>query len=336
MADFSNLSMTEIIRLQSELQEELTRRFQRQSALAFSDIVGSTEYFARFGDAPGRQLQQLHVDLLADCLASHEGRVVDTAGDGAFLTFPTADAAIAALIALQSAVSRANVARSREHQLSLRIGAHWGAVLTDGVAVTGEAVNLSARVAGSAEPGEIRLTREMFQELSASHRLKCEPVGATPLKGVARNVELFVLGWRDRLLFPTHIRIEETAEERKLPNQDIIRFGRLRVHEGGMANDVVLTLPDAELALQISRWQFELRRFPDGFKLRPLSDRETEVDGVTVAKNSDAVIKAGSKVRVGRVLTVSFLSPVSTMLGDSAKATRAVPPTSAANGSGHR
>jgi len=328
VADFSALGMTEIIRLQSELQEELTRRFQRHAALAFSDIVGSTEYFARFGDAPGRQLQQLHVDLLAECLARHQGRVVDTAGDGAFLTFPAADAAIAALIELQTTVSRANSARSREHQLRLRIGVHWGAVLTDGVAVTGEAVNLSARVAGSAEPGEVRLTREMFQEMSGSHRPKCESVGAIPLKGIAREVEQFVLRWRDPGLFPTHLRIEETAEERKLPNQDIISFGRLRQHEGATANDVVLTLPDAELALQISRWQFELRRFPDGFKLRPLSEGETEVDGVPIAKNREAVVKAGSKVRVGRVLTLSFHSPASTNLADSAAATRAVPSAS--------
>src|SRR5438067_13403838 len=101
--------MAEIIRLQKELQLELTRRFQRQAALEFSDIVGSTEYFARFGDAPGRQLQQLHVDRVGECLGRHQGRLVDTAGDGAFLTFPAADA----LMELQSAVSRANAARSR-------------------------------------------------------------------------------------------------------------------------------------------------------------------------------------------------------------------------------
>jgi adenylate cyclase len=152
MQDFGTLSMAEIIRLQNELQQELTRRFQRQAALAFCDIVGSTEYFSRFGDAAGRQLQLLHVDLVGECLARHQGRLVDTAGDGAFLTFATADSAIGALMELQTAVSGANAARSREHQLRLRIGAHWGPVLTDGVAVSGDAVNLCARVADSAEP----------------------------------------------------------------------------------------------------------------------------------------------------------------------------------------
>ena len=313
MQDFSALGMAEIIRLQNELQQELTRRFQRHAALAFSDIVGSTEYFSRFGDAPGRQLQQLHVDLVGECLGRHQGRLVDTAGDGAFLTFPAADAALGALMELQGAVSRANAARSREQQLRLRMGAHWGPVLTDGVAVSGDAVNLCARVAGAAEPGEIRLTREMYRETSAGHRLKCRAVGAAELKGVARQVELFVLDWRDRELFPTHIRIEETAEVRRLPDQDIISFGRLREHEGAVANDIVLTLEDPSRALQISRWHFELRRFPDGFRLRPLSERHTEVDGAAVPKNGEVAVKTGSKVRVARVLSVTLIAPASDM-----------------------
>ena len=59
LMDFSTLSMTEIIRLQNLLQQELTRRFERSMVLAFSDIVGSTPYFARFGDAAGRQRPRL-------------------------------------------------------------------------------------------------------------------------------------------------------------------------------------------------------------------------------------------------------------------------------------
>jgi class 3 adenylate cyclase len=68
--------------------------------LLFSDIVGSTPYFARYGDAAGRQLQQLHVDLLESSLREPQGRIVDTAGDGAFCVFARADAAVAGVIAL--------------------------------------------------------------------------------------------------------------------------------------------------------------------------------------------------------------------------------------------
>ena len=324
MSDFSTLSMTEIIRLQNVLQQELTRRFERQLALAFSDIVGSTPYFARFGDAAGRQLVQLHIDLLNECLPHRQGRIVDTAGDGAFLVFPSADAAISALIEFEKIVSRENATRARDHQLQVRIGGHWGPALTDGVTVSGDSVNLCARVAASASAGEIRLTREMFQELSPAHRLNCRPIGAAELKGVSRMVELVTFDWRDRSIFPTRIRIEETKEELDLPHQDIISFGRLREHEGTLANDLVLTLPDQLQALKISRWHFELRRFPDGFRLRPLSEGVTEVDGAPVVRGSEVGVKPGSKVRVSRVLTLTFFSPALPRIGEGGGVTRAV------------
>ena len=331
MSDYSTLSMTEIIRLQNLLQQELTRRFERYAALAFSDIVGSTPYFARFGDAAGRQLQQLHLDLLNECLPARQGRIVDTAGDGALLSFPVADAALLALIEFQKLVSRENAARARDHQLQVRIGAHWGPVLTDGVAVSGDSVNLCARVAASAGVGEIRLTRETFQELSPAHRLNCRPLGMVELKGVSRQVELVALDWRDRSVFPTRIRIEETHEELDLPQQDIISFGRLREHEGTLANDVVLALPDTDQALQISRWHFELRRFADGLRLRPVSDRVTEVDGVPIAKGRETGIKPGSKVQISRVLSITFFSPPTPSVPDNSGATRVVDQSDARN-----
>jgi class 3 adenylate cyclase len=155
MIDLGTLSMTEIIRLQSQLQQELTRRFECCKGLAFSDIVASTQYFERFGDAAGRQLQQLHFDLLSQCLPAMQGLIVDTAGDGAFMVFPSADAAARALIDLQNVLSAENAKRARDQQLMVRIGIHFGPVLTEGVVVSGDSVNLCSRVAVSADSGEI-------------------------------------------------------------------------------------------------------------------------------------------------------------------------------------
>jgi class 3 adenylate cyclase len=318
MIDLSALGMADIIRLQSSLQQELTRRFERPMTMAFSDIVGSTPYFERFGDAAGRQLQQLHLDLLHKCLPGHEGRIVDTAGDGAFLSFPSANAAMAALIAFEQNISRENATRARDHQLQVRVGLHHGPVLTDGNVVSGDAVNLCARVASSARSGEIRLTRELFQELALMHRLNCRPLEAQELKGVSRQVDLLALEWRDHSVFPKRVRFEETAEELELPLQDIITFGRLRDHEGTLANDVVLTTADPALLRQISRWQFELRRFPDGYRLRSVSDALTEVDGVPVPKGTDVSVRPGARIRVARLLTLVLVSPQRVLAEDNA------------------
>ena len=113
-----SLSMAEIIRLQDRLSQELKRRFEKHLALGFSDIVGSTSYFERFGDEAGRTLQQRHFDLAQRALEAHGGRIVDTAGDGIFMAFPNADAAAAAFIALQRGISTDNVTPPSVNALS--------------------------------------------------------------------------------------------------------------------------------------------------------------------------------------------------------------------------
>jgi class 3 adenylate cyclase len=307
--DLGTLGMTEIVRLQNQLQQELTRRFERSLLMVFSDIVGSTPYFARFGDAVGRQLHQLHFDLLGQCAAAAQGRVVDAVGDGVFCVFPSAEAGLRGVVAFHHAAARENATRVREHQLTVRIGMHWGSVLTDGVAVTGDSVHVAARVARVAEPGAIVLTRQVFQELGPALRLNCHAAGTRELKGVAQPVELLEFDWRDPAAFPRRVRVEETGEQFDLPQQDIVAFGRLAEHEGARANDIVLVHPDPVRARQVSRWQFELRRSADGLRLRPLSEAQTTVDGQPVPRGSDVPVRSGTRVGVAGTLTLCFTGP---------------------------
>ncbi len=217
--NFDALSLTELIRLQNELSEIVVRRFKTTLALLFSDIVKSTEYFVRFGNEAGRKLQQRHFDLLEQIVLKHGGRIVDTAGDGGFSCFATAEQAAEASVQLQLALCKENINREREHQLLVRIGIHYGTVLTDNVLVAGDAVNLCARVAASGEGAGIRLTREAFAELAGARRVCCRALAPVKLRGIPRPVPTLVLEWRDPKLFPAAFRIEETSSVCPLPSQ---------------------------------------------------------------------------------------------------------------------
>jgi class 3 adenylate cyclase len=311
--DPETLGLTEIIKLQTQLSEVLKRRFERNLALAFSDVVNSTSYFATFGDEAGRRLQQLHLDLLAQVLPKNEGRIVDTAGDGAFLVFPSANQAAEALIELQEEISRQNRLRAREHQLEVRIGIHWGPVLTDGTVVTGDSVNLCARIMSTGKGSEIRISKAAFPELSTDVRLRCVGLAPANLKGFAKPVELMRLDWLDKNRFPTRFRIRESGEEVALPPQDTITFGRLREQNGILANDIVLAVPDKLITQQVSRWHFELRRHPEGFILRSVTDQTTDVDDKAVPKGSEVALTPNSVVKVARVMTLEFLPDPSVM-----------------------
>jgi class 3 adenylate cyclase len=311
--DLENCSLTEIVRVQNTLSEVLRRRFTRNLGLSFTDIVGSTAYFARFGDEAGRRLQQRHFDLLERALLPCGGRVVDTSGDGAFSCTPTADAGARALVDLFTLLCDDNAARARDDELVVRASLHWGEVLSDGSVVSGEAVNLAARVGQTAAPGEIRLTREAFRELPNALKLRCLRQPPLALKGVPGVVETLVLRWRDGSQFPVAVRIAETGQEITLPQQDTISFGRLRDGEGGVqGNDVVLTAPDPAATKSISRFHFELRRKADGFVLRSISMGLTEVDGRPVPPTAEVRVVPGTVVRVSGLLTLTFVS----MTGD--------------------
>jgi class 3 adenylate cyclase len=294
--------------------------------MAFSDIVGSTPYFARFGDAVGRQLHQLHFDLLAQAAADAQGRIVDAVGDGVFCVFPNAEAGVRGIVAFQQAMARENATRAREHQLAVRIGLHWGSVLTDGALVTGDSVHVAARVARAADPGGICITRQVFLEFGPASRLHCRPIGTRELKGVAQPVDLLELDWRDPAAFPRRVLIEETAEQIALPQKDIVSFGRLHEPEGARANDIVLHHPDPVRSRQISRWHFELRRAPDGVRLRTLSDGLTTIDGQPVGKGAEVPVRSGTRIGVANTLTLRLAGPAHAAADDEDSRTMMIAP----------
>ena len=309
--DFESLNLTEIIRLQNQLSALLARRFEKTHALAFSDVTGSTAYFARFGNEAGRRLQQRHVDLIAKSLQGSGSRIVDTAGDGVFLCFPNVEAAVEVLERFQTLRLQENAHLPPEHQMTTRIGIHWGTVLTDGVIVTGDPVNLCAKLAATAQPGEIRITKPAFLELTVQRRLRCRSIGPVKLAGVNEPMDMFVFAWADPVRFPSAVLIAETGEQIPLPPQPVITFGRLREMNGTKANDIVLTHNDPSLAQHISRWHFEVRRAPEGLILRSVSNQHTEVNGKTIGKGEETSISAGTIVRLSDVLTLRFIGGAS-------------------------
>lgn len=314
--DFESLTLTEIIRLQNELSALLARRFEKTLSLAFGDVTGSTAYFARFGNEAGRRLQQRHVDLIVKSLGESSGHIVDTVGDGVFLAFPHVEAAVQVLCRFQALRLQENSHLPPDHQMMTRIGIHWGTVLTDGVIVTGDPVNLCAKFAATAQPGEIRITKPAFLELTLQQRLRCRPIGPVNVAGANEPMDMFIFAWADPVRFPIAVIIAETGEEIPLPPHSIITFGRLREMNGLRANDIVLTHSDSSRAQQISRWHFEVRRAPEGLMLRSVSTQPTEVDGKAVTKGEETAISAGTVVRLSDVLTLRFVSGLSETASD--------------------
>lgn len=304
--DFESLTLREIIRLQNQLSTCLARRFEKWLAIIFSDIVGSTAYFQRYGDQAGRQIHQQHLDLLAANLEGSEGRIVDTAGDGALLAFTRIEDATEFSIRLHRARWHAHRSTLPEHRWQTRTCIHWGPTLTDGTTVAGDTVNLCAKLAATARAEEILLTSQAVSELPKPYRTACHPLDPIHLVGLPGTFEAFQLHWRDPREIPRYLVILETGRRIAIPDKAVISCGRFSDQTSGNSNDIILALPDPLLSQRISRWHFELRCEADQLFLRAVSDKPTVVNGINLRKGEQAAVESGACVQLSEVMTVTF------------------------------
>jgi hypothetical protein len=244
---------------------------------------------------------------LTDALSDTDGMIAETSGDGALMTFSRVEDAADSLVRFHRSLSRHMKEVLAEQRWTTRTSLHWGAVLSDGQILSGDAVNLCAKLVVTARPGEIRLTKPAFSELSAHLRVLCHHLPSVKVPGISDGLEVFELSWSSLSQCPDLMVVVETGERFILPEKSVISCGRLREFNGAPANDVVLSLPDEQLSKQISRWHFELRRESQGLILHCLSDQPTQVNGEVLRKGSEAGIEIGAVVRLANVMTLRFL-----------------------------
>ena len=309
MKNLDGLSLAELVELRDRVARELTRRFEQRLALLFTDVVGSTAYISRYGDVAGRDLLQRHHRLLRRVIDEVGGRIVDTAGDGAFCALKTARDGAVALVRFHNGVLEDNASVASVHRLRVRSALHWGPVLVDGDHVTGRAVHTTARLCDASTAGEARITEAAFSALPTTLKPLCRPAGSVSARGLDSPIETLVLDWRDPRRMPTAVEVMETGLTTPIPFADIVSIGRLSEVAGRPANDIVIELPKEELARRVSRYHLELELTPDGYLLRRVGRGLTEVDGVAIDTSTKVPLRPGAEVRLAKVATLRFCSP---------------------------
>jgi class 3 adenylate cyclase len=126
----------------------------------FTDIVRSTNLIDAVGDEAWGRLLAWHDETIRALVRQHAGEEVDHAGDGFFVAFASADAAVGCAIAIRS--------RLREHRRqhgfapSVRIGIHSAEALVTPAGYEGRSVHIAARIGAMAEPEEILVSRDVI------------------------------------------------------------------------------------------------------------------------------------------------------------------------------
>ena len=151
-------------------------------ALVFADIVDSTSLAVELGDDEWSEILVRFHRSAEETAVRRGGRLVKTIGDGVLLDVPGPAGAVAAAVELKRMADGLGI--------EIRSGVHFAAVETIGDDVAGIGVHICARVAALAHPGEVWVSRTVY-DLVAGSGLEFHSRGVHELRGASQTWELF-------------------------------------------------------------------------------------------------------------------------------------------------
>ncbi len=236
-----------------------------------------------------------------DILPAHGGRLVKELGDGLLIDFADVPAAVAAAFAIRALARQRNAGLLHDRQMRLRIGIEHALVVVDRGDLHGSGVNLAARLAALAGPGEIIVSAAVRDRLVPSLDAEIEDLGLCYLKHRQAPVHAFRLGppgtrtglapaLAPALLHPTLAVLPFATNELETEN---------RVIGEVLAGEVICHLsrsPDLNVISGLSSFQFR--------------DRALDLAAIRQHLGTDYVLSGRYRVVAGRVVLDAELAEV--------------------------
>ncbi len=223
----------------AERTSDLARTTQ---VIAVADVVESVRLMEQDEQEFIRRWQRF-VGFVQKLLPGQSGRLRKSLGDGLMLEFSEAEGCIRAALAMRAWFADANRHLAPEDQVQLRVGAHMAEFVSDEYDIYGNDVNLAARIATLAGPGEIVISAALREHLGPTLRAQLEDLGTCHLKHVKDPVHVFRLGPAGQApVLP----VRRLATHALRPTMAVLPFGLLGTASGkltgeALADDIVST-----------------------------------------------------------------------------------------------
>lgn len=135
------------------------------AAILFTDLVGFSSWVLEVGDEAALDLLRAVSDVVEPAIRANDGRLVKRLGDGHMAVFGSADAAVAAALAMHDGLASVEVCG---HRPQLRAGIHLGHPRRMGGDYLGADVNIAARVMDAAKGGELLVSDAVIEQADCS------------------------------------------------------------------------------------------------------------------------------------------------------------------------
>ena len=160
----------------------------------FADVTGSTKLYESLGDEDANRIIGKVLDVMANVTEGYQGYVIKTIGDEIMCRFTSANDTVRAAIECQERVAAGVL--GEDIDISIKVGLHFGpAILMEDGDVFGDAVNVSARMAGIAMGSQIITTEETILMLDADLQDMSRQFDKTNVKGKEEEIIIHQVVW---------------------------------------------------------------------------------------------------------------------------------------------
>ncbi len=132
-----------------------------------------------------------HKKVFESLVATHRGRIFNTAGDAILAEFPSAVEAVRCATDIQSALRTRNDQLPPNRQVRFRIGVNLGDVMVQGQDLLGDGVNVAARLQTAAEPGGICISGSVHDQIRNKLSLSFLSLGEKNFKNIQQPIRTF-------------------------------------------------------------------------------------------------------------------------------------------------
>src|SRR6516165_7034523 len=129
--------------------------------------------------------------IIDGLIASHRGRIFNTAGDSIVADFASAVDALHCAVAVQAAIAAENAGRAADEPMQFRIGVHVGDVIVEGSNLLGDSVNIAARLEALAEPGSIYVSAPARDHIGNKLPLPFDAPAAQQVKNSPQAIQAY-------------------------------------------------------------------------------------------------------------------------------------------------
>jgi adenylate cyclase len=196
-------------------------------AILFADIAKSTHLYETLGNKTAQSLIGACLSLLSKVTVMHNGTVIKTIGDEIMCTFPSANDAVEAAIAMNRDLERLTISNMPGvAPPNIYVGIQFGPVIREDNDVFGDAVNVAARMVAMAKQRQIITTDDTIAALSNKHKSAARVIDKTTVKGKSGEMNIYEVIWEQK---DATVMVDESLDARKIESRMELKFQGLTI-----------------------------------------------------------------------------------------------------------